>query len=194
MHKSLITKLAAAAVAMTVGAAANASTVPQVLAQEAVGAEATFVIANTLNPTAGIDLATYEVTATEDLLFAEILLQGAGFNSGNDLNALTIEFSVAGSLVSSAPFQFTGSTSPAGALSEGSSAFAPPPISVSAGDMIEFSIFETNADGISDPITLDLLLTTQRPAPIPVPAAGVLMLSLMAAGGFAAHRRRKAAA
>lgn len=61
--------------------------------------------------------------------------------------------------------------------------------SFSAGDT--FSIFFV--DGIVNDVGLTLSFLTEAPAPVPLPAAGLMLAPVLIAGGVAAVRRRKAA-
>jgi hypothetical protein len=193
MYKSLTAKAAVAAVALTVGTAAQAASTIVINATD-VGVAAvadvdrgTDVLINeNILATSGVDSTFFNVTALSDLIFSSILLEASGFQDGNDINALEISFSVAGGPATISTFTLDGAS--AGTITQGSAVFAPPPIRVSAGDELSFFISEVGGGAIVQPVAVDLLLTT---AAVPVPAAGVLMLGLMAAGGVAAHRRNR---
>ena len=67
------------------------------------------------------------------------------------------------------------------------------PLSLMTDDTVVLSFFEETAGGNGDDVLIDITFVTQAPAPIPVPAAGGLLLSAVLAGGFAARRKAKAA-
>lgn len=196
MYKSLIMKAAAVAVAMTLGVAAQAATTFQIVtaptpftgsSSATVDADQFTLIQQSLIP--GQGSVSFTVTASEPLTFTDILLQGAGANRGADLGKLDITYTAPDGVVTTAPFQSI--TAGTGNLFEARSIFSPPTFSVAAGEEIRFTVFERSGESIALGVSLDLLVTT---APVPLPAAGMLMLGLMAAGGVAAHRRSRKAA
>lgn len=194
MYKSLITKAAAIAVAVTFGAAAHAATTikivdasdPLVAADVSVSAGNGAVVNEFLIATGGVDSTTFTVTADTNLVFTSLLLEASGFNSGADIAAVEITFTAPGGF--SQTVDFTPDGPPSGTLAQGSAVFAPPPFAISQGEAITFTVSEKAGESIVSTVALDLLVTT---AAVPVPAAGVLMLGLMAAGGFTAHRRNR---
>jgi hypothetical protein len=202
MYKALITKAAAIAVALTLGAAAQAATSFQIVtgdtpfagsASADVTADQFTIIQQGITGTDGLDEVIFTVIASEGLIFSEIFLQGAGAAGGADLGALDVTYTDPEG--NSTTVSLANITSPTGTFSESENVFAPPAFPVGANDEITFRVFERDGQSLATGVTLDLLVLTQNLPPVPLPATGILMLGLMAAGGVAAHRRtRKAAA
>lgn len=130
----------------------------------------------------GGDSETIEFTALEDLFVLDFLLTGNGFNEGEDL--MTVIFGVDradGTRTEDTfdEYRIRGSNAIAFGDLEG--------FRLASGESFSFTYDyagEKNAD-------VDMSFTT---SPIPVPAAGGLLLGALGLGGFVARRKKKSVA
>jgi hypothetical protein len=175
MKSILKTTAAALAAAMMMGSAALASTTTidvgdlirediDFNAGEAMAMMATFTAARNLS----VNALTVSVNGSQ-----------------SDIQKFTINFN-APNKSDSRPFD---PINPPPGAATSNETFAPPKFIVLAGQ--QFSIELDPSSPVDAATFFDITGTT---APVPVPAAGVLLLSVMAAGGVAARRRSRKAA
>lgn len=136
--------------------------------------------------TGGVVLPTngsyqYDYQALTDLSIANFALSAvgdsdditqlqAGFVPNNGANTVLVAF-------------FAGSNVPGGGLLSG--------LTLSAGDTFSI-LFEVIAGGsLSKAVGVQVSFDTTPPAPVPVPAAGVMLISALGAAGFAVRRKKK---
>lgn len=125
------------------------------------------------------ETVTYTFRADGDLRVESLLTaSGNGFDGGNDLAQVLLGLN--GVLASFEQIDVNGSTANAESTFRG----------FRLGDGEEFTFtFQNNSTGVN-PVATDLTFSV---AAVPVPAAGLLLLSSLLGAGAVARRRRKAA-
>ncbi len=132
---------------------------------------------------AGQSGGNFNFTVLEDFSINGFSLTASGTSSGTDIENTTYEITDPLDEESTFGFILTTGTSSFGAAGvEGVTEF-------SAGDT--FSVLFNTAPDALNPISYTVSFLTEAPAPVPVPAAGLLLLTAL--GGTAAMRRRKKA-
>ena len=120
----------------------------------------------------------YTYNVTEDLVIDQFSLSATGNSGGADVADITFGFTSPGT--SGYTTIVTVGTSSAGL------GFLPG-LELAAGDT--FSIYY--GDGIDHPVSVTLSFLTLAPAPIPVPASGILLGAALLGMGAYATRKRK---
>jgi len=161
---------AAAMLALPVAAGASTVTYTSDLYADDYITEATV-----LNPGDEIEF-TYNVM--EDLDIASFALAASGNNAGADIGAITFGFASPGDTHYTTIVSIGSSTFGGGFL---------PGVQLSAGDTL--SIYFN--DGIEHPVSVTLSFLTTAPAPIPLPASGVLLAVALLGMGVYASRKLK---
>ncbi|UWQ23215.1 hypothetical protein [Jannaschia sp. W003] len=181
MTKTLKITAAALAATLALGTGAQAAT--------SIGKNDAITVTDKLPKTAGVDSQTISFMATEALKLTGAVIGATGSNSGDDLAKLLVNFFIDGVLQAQKDFT---PINVFGTVGEGRAGFTPPTFNIASGQTFSFEVFEDSGN-VSGNAQVGLSATVAT-APVPVPAAGVLMLSLMAAGGFASRRRSRKAA
>ena len=155
-----------------------------------------------LSAAAGASTVTYnsDLSAGQNVTEAAVLMPGDeilfSYNVMDDLNiasfALSASGNSAGADIGNITFGFTspGDTHYTTIVSIGSSTFGGgflPGVQLSAGDTL--SIYFT--DGIAHPVSVTLSFLTTAPAPVPLPASGVLLAVALLGMGVYASRKLK---
>lgn len=139
-------------------------------------------------PNAG-NPVSFDYEAGEDLkiMFEGFSLTSNGFTAGADIASLTYRLLKNGSEVLSSGFD---PINIGGNVANSTELFGP--LLLGAGDT--FSVEVGSGDVQLQNNVLLSLVFEAMPAPIPLPAGGVLLLTVMLAGGYAARRRQTATA
>ena len=135
--------------------------------------------------------ATQDFTAESDLRLSRFAVTGNGFSGGRDLIDVSFGYTQAGSTTSKF-FTFTPEelaeldiNDPVGARD------SLPGFNVGTGDM--FSVFANYGGGL-DSVDVDVAFSSTAvetpPNPIPVPAAGGLLLGALGLGGMIARKKK----
>lgn len=169
-------KMFAFAFATAVAIPALAGAAP-VLFASSVGVNQNYSFAEVIRPGDAIE---FRFTALDDFKIASFSMSGTGTNAEADVRDIRFGLTEPAS-------SFFTTVSSVGVTAAGFGFL--PGMSYAMGDV--FSVFFT--DGITNDVGLTLSFDTMPVAPIPLPAAGLLLGPVLLAGAAAALRRRKSA-
>ena len=120
----------------------------------------------------------FSYNVMEDLNIASFALSASGNSAGADIGEITFGFTSPGDTHYTTIVSIGSSTFGGGFL---------PGVQLSAGDTL--SIYFT--DGIAHPVSVTLSFLTTAPAPVPLPASGLLLAAAVLGMGAYASRKHK---
>lgn len=191
--KTTSTMAAGAVALVALAGSASAATWTFEAGDASINAGENVLINTSLTPTD--TFASIDFTAEEAVRLSRFAVTGNGFSGGNDLTNVSFGYTRAGETTSKF-FTFTPEeladledNEPVGARD-----FLDGRFTLAAGDM--FSVFAEYFGG-EDNVDVDIAFSSNavdEPNPIPVPAAGGLLLGALGLGGFVARRKKSPAA
>ena len=149
-----------------------------------ISADMPYTVAGIL-PVGGTTTFTFEVTEALDI--ANFAINATDTNGGGDIVNASFDYNTVSGDTFDTVFSSSGVIGDSSATGNGFS-FVPGWGGYNVGDVITF----TFNDGIDDNISLGLSFQTTSPviAPVPLPAGGLLLGSMLLGAGFLAKRRK----
>lgn len=176
MMKMLKTSVMAAALSLAAGAA-SAITIPAT-GQLTIGTAGGF-----FGPALARSTTTFMFQATEDLKVVGLTFSGLGFNNGNDIGNLKFGYTTGSGTVTREFLDNEISLiPPTEVASTAATSFAP--ITLAAGETFSFEMNNSGGDFF---VLGSGNFTT---APVPIPAAGFMLLTALLGAGAVARRRK----